>query len=53
MIQEDLVFFNCFESYSLLKKKLSQLGPEPFDKKFNFKYISIYFKRKKNIKNFY
>jgi len=46
-------FFQLFESYSLLKKKLSQLGPEPFDKKFNFKYISIYFKRKKkNIKNF-
>ena len=46
-------FFLLFENYSLLKKKLSQLGPEPFDKKFNFKYISLYFKRKKkNIKNF-
>ena len=40
-------FFLLFENYSLLKKKLSQLGPEPFDKKFNFKYISLYFKRKK------
>ena len=36
-----------------LKKKFQNFGPEPFDKKFNSKYLINYFKKKdKNIKNF-
>ncbi len=35
-----------------LKNYFSKLGPEPFDKNFNFKYIKEYFfKKNKNIKN--
>tara|TARA_Y100000590_G_scaffold390073_1_gene465607 strand:+ start:323 stop:1186 length:864 start_codon:yes stop_codon:yes gene_type:complete len=35
-----------------LKNYFSKLGPDPFDKNFNFKYVEKYFlKKKKNIKN--
>ena len=46
-------FFQLINNSILLKKKFSQLGPEPFQSKFNFKYIFSFFKKKeKNIKNF-
>ena len=46
-------FVQMIENLSLLKKKFSKLGPEPFQKDFNLKYIFSYFKeKKKNIKNF-
>ncbi len=46
-------FFQIIEDSNTLKKKFSQLGPEPFDVKFNLGYISSFFKgKKKNIKNF-
>ena len=46
-------FFQIIEDSNTLKKKFSQLGPEPFDTKFNLGYISSFFKgKKKNIKNF-
>ena len=46
-------FFQIINNSSLLKKKISKLGPEPFQSKFNPKYIFLFFKKKKkNIKNF-
>tara|TARA_Y100001980_G_C14482068_1_gene260394 strand:+ start:23 stop:886 length:864 start_codon:yes stop_codon:yes gene_type:complete len=46
-------YFEIFENKILLKKKFIKFGPEPFNKKFNENYISIYLKNKnKNIKNF-
>tara|TARA_Y100001958_G_C21129313_1_gene471116 strand:+ start:10 stop:873 length:864 start_codon:yes stop_codon:yes gene_type:complete len=46
-------FFQLFKDNDLLKKRLSHLGPEPFDNKFNEKYLYLSFKKKKkNIKNF-
>ena len=37
----------------MLTKRLSHLGPEPFSKKFDFKYVNLYLKKKeKNIKSF-
>ncbi len=46
-------FFQIIKDSNTLKKKFSQLGPEPFDVKFNLEYISSFFKgKKKNIKNF-
>ena len=46
-------FFEIIKNETLLKKRLSHLGPEPFDIKFNKRYISSFFKKKeKNIKNF-
>ena len=45
-------FFEIIKNESELKKKFSHLGPEPFDIKFNLKYIENYIKKKiKNIKN--
>tara|TARA_X000000950_G_scaffold284996_1_gene389530 strand:+ start:1710 stop:2573 length:864 start_codon:yes stop_codon:yes gene_type:complete len=45
-------FFQIFKDKKLLKKRLLKLGPEPFDSKFNHKYIYSYLKNKKrNIKN--
>ena len=46
-------FFQVIQNSYLLKKRFAHLGPEPFNSKFNFRYIFTYFKRKKkNIKNF-
>ncbi len=46
-------FFQIISNSVLLKKRLAHLGPEPFQSKFDLKYIYSYFKdKKKNIKNF-
>ena len=46
-------FFQIFENLSFLKKKISHLGPEPFDSNFNLKYVFSFFRKKrKKIKNF-
>ena len=46
-------FFQIIEDRISLEKKFSNLGPEPFDKRFNENYIFLFFKNKeKNIKNF-
>ena len=46
-------YFQFLNDFNSLKKKFKDLGPEPFDKKFNPKYLINYFKKKnKNIKNF-
>ena len=47
-------FFEIFVNENLLTKRLSHLGPEPFSKKFDFKYVNFYLKKKeKNIKNYF
>ena len=46
-------YFQFLNDFNDLKKKFKNFGPEPFDKKFNSKYLIDQFKRKdKNIKNF-
>ena len=46
-------YFQFFSDFNSLKKKFKSYGPEPFNKKFNLKYLINYFKKKdKNIKNF-
>ena len=46
-------FFQIIEDDTVLKKKFSHLGVEPFDPKFDEKYIYSFFKNKeKSIKNF-
>ena len=46
-------FVQIIKNFNLLKKRLSHLGPEPFDKNFNLNYVFSFFKgKKKNIKNF-
>jgi formamidopyrimidine-DNA glycosylase len=46
-------YFQFLNNFNSLKKKFKNFGPEPFDKKFNSKYLINYFKKKdKNIKNF-
>ena len=46
-------YFQVLNNFNSLKKKFKNFGPEPFDKKFNSKYLMNYFKKKdKNIKNF-
>ena len=46
-------YFQFLDDFNSLKKKFENFGPEPFDKKFNSKYLINYFKKKdKNIKNF-
>ena len=46
-------YFKFFSDFNSLKKKFKSYGPEPFNKKFNLKYLINYFKKKdKNIKNF-
>ncbi len=46
-------FFQIIENYKNLKDRLSHLGPEPLNKKFNKRYVYSYVKNKeKNIKNF-
>tara|TARA_Y100001949_G_C15840546_1_gene266091 strand:- start:20 stop:613 length:594 start_codon:yes stop_codon:yes gene_type:complete len=46
-------FFQILKDENSLKKRFLNLGPEPFDKKFNEKYIYSSLRNKeKNIKNF-
>ena len=46
-------FFQIIKNDKLLKKKFNNLGPEPFNLKFDQKYVYSYFdKKKKNIKSF-
>tara|TARA_B100001093_G_C26711302_1_gene963535 strand:+ start:14 stop:877 length:864 start_codon:yes stop_codon:yes gene_type:complete len=46
-------FFEIIKNKSSLKKRFSLYGPEPFDLKFNVRYLSNFLKKKeKNIKNF-
>ncbi len=46
-------FFEIIKNISILKKRFSHLGPEPFDKKFDDKYIHLFFEgKKKDIKSF-
>ncbi|MBD1148980.1 bifunctional DNA-formamidopyrimidine glycosylase/DNA-(apurinic or apyrimidinic site) lyase [Pelagibacterales bacterium SAG-MED30] len=46
-------FFQFIKSNKDLKKRFNHLGPEPFDKKFNIKYVLAFFREKnKNIKSF-
>ena len=46
-------YFQFFNDFNSLKKKFKNFGPEPFNKKFNSKYLINHFKKKdKNIKNF-
>ena len=46
-------FFEIIENINTLKKRFTKFGPEPFESKFNLKYLTSFFKgKKKNIKNF-
>ena len=46
-------FFEIIKDSISLRKRFNKFGPEPFDLKFNQKYIFFYFKnKKKNVKNF-
>ena len=36
-------FFQLIKDSNELKKKFDNFGPEPFDKKFNLKYLKNYF----------
>ena len=46
-------FFQLIRNKIELKNRFKNFGPEPFNKKFNLKYLTNYFKKKeKNIKNF-
>ena len=46
-------YFQFLKDTNSLEKKFNNFGPEPFDKKFNSKYLINYFKKKdKSIKNF-
>ncbi|MDC1112458.1 bifunctional DNA-formamidopyrimidine glycosylase/DNA-(apurinic or apyrimidinic site) lyase [Candidatus Pelagibacter sp.] len=46
-------FFQIIKDAKLLKKRFANLGPEPFQSKFNLNYVHSFFKKKeKNIKNF-
>ena len=46
-------FFQLIKNNADLVKRLSHLGPEPFDKNFNLNYVCDFFKDKnKDIKNF-
>ena len=46
-------FFQILDNTKILKKKFVKLGPEPFQSKFNLRYMFSFFKgKKKNIKNF-
>ena len=46
-------FFQYIENQKKLEKRLHHLGPEPFSKLFNLKYIrKSFLNKKKNIKNF-
>ena len=46
-------FFQLIKNFEDLKNKFNHLGPEPFNKKFNTKYIYSFFRhKKKNVKSF-
>ncbi len=46
-------FFQLIENKDALKERFKNLGPEPFDRKFNLNYVSGFFKDKnKYVKNF-
>ena len=46
-------FVQIIKNADLLKKRLNHLGPEPFNSKFNKKYVCLFLRGKeKNIKNF-
>ena len=46
-------YFEIIKKNILLNKKINKFGPEPFNEKFNLRYINFYLKNKnKNIKNF-
>tara|TARA_B100000989_G_scaffold188206_1_gene141700 strand:- start:225 stop:1091 length:867 start_codon:yes stop_codon:yes gene_type:complete len=46
-------FFQLILNKNILEQRFQNYGPEPFDKKFNLKYVTEYFKGKnKSIKNF-
>ena len=46
-------FFEIIDNLYLLKKKFSNLGPEPFQSEFNYEYVFSFLKgKKRNIKNF-
>ena len=46
-------FFEIMKNESELKKRFKNLGPEPFNKRFNLNYVINYFKHKnKDIKSF-
>ena len=46
-------FVQLIKDHNLLKKRFYHLGPEPFQSKFNLKYLHFSFlKKEKNIKNF-
>ena len=46
-------FFQIIKNLTLLNKRFSHLGPEPFQSKFDLKYVYSFLKKKeKNIKNF-
>ena len=46
-------FFKFIKNNNDLMRKFNHLGPEPFSKKFNLKYLLSYFSyKKKNIKSF-
>ena len=40
-------FFEIIKNYDLLKQRFVHLGPEPFDTRFNLKYLISFFKKKK------
>ena len=46
-------FFQIIKNKTLLTERFNHLGPEPFDSRFNSKYVFAFLKKKnKNIKNF-
>ncbi|MDC3035835.1 bifunctional DNA-formamidopyrimidine glycosylase/DNA-(apurinic or apyrimidinic site) lyase [Candidatus Pelagibacter sp.] len=46
-------FFQIIKNSKELKSRFQNIGPEPFDKRFNANYIKNFFKKKdKNIKNY-
>ena len=46
-------FFQIIKNQKKLKDRFKLYGPEPFDKNFNLKYVTNYFKdKKKDIKNY-
>jgi formamidopyrimidine-DNA glycosylase len=46
-------FFQIIQNIDLLKKRFAHLGPEPFQSKFDYKYVSSFLKGKnKKIKDF-
>ena len=46
-------FFELIKDSYHLQKRFKHLGPEPFERRFDYKYLLFFFKnKKKNIKNF-